>query len=278
MPSHDPGTAGRLTARAATAVRDSAGLHETCWRVRWPGILSASHRTLFRCSRRRAIVRRTIIACKTVEAELLPLVPEGVEIRSLDQGLHRHPDHLRETLQREIDSVDADEILLAYGLCGNGVVGLKSERARLVVPRVDDCIAMLLGSYDRYRQEVSTEPGTYWLSHGWIEHASDPYKEYRRVREKWDEETARWVAHETMKGYRRLTLIETTACPIDRLRPYAREFAEFFGLRYEETSGTLSLFQAFLSGDYDSERFAIAEPGRAFTSDMFLPSVGLPNG
>lgn len=223
-------------------------------------------------------MNRAVIACKVIEAELRPLLPADCEFRSLEQGLHQHPDHLRETLQREIDSIDADEILLAYGLCGKGVVGLRSEKARLVVPRVDDCISMLLGSYERYRDEFEREPGTYWLSHGWIREAQDPYKEYQRVRQKYDEETARWVAHETMKGYHRVALVETTACPIDEIRPYAREFAEFFDLTYGEMQGSMEMLKSLTREVHAPSEFVVVEPGQSITEEMFFPSVGLPNG
>jgi len=36
----------------------------------------------------------------------------------------------------------------------------------LLIPRTDDCIAILLGSYQAYRREMDREPGTYYLSNG----------------------------------------------------------------------------------------------------------------
>lgn len=223
-------------------------------------------------------MKRAVVACKTLEAELRPLLPPDVEFRSLEQGLHRTPERLRESLQQEIDSVDADEILLGYGLCGNGVVGLGSPRARLVIPRVDDCISILLGSAERYQEEFHREPGTYWLSFGWIEHANDPYKEYRRCVEKYGEETARWVAGEMMKGYRRLSLIDTGACPIDQLRDYARRFAAFFGLQYTEMVGSDAMLRALLSLDRTDHQFVELEPGQVVSADMFLPALSTVNG
>ncbi len=223
-------------------------------------------------------MRRVVLACKTVEEEIRRILPADVELRGLEQGLHRTPEKLREALQLEIDSIDADEILLGYGLCGNGVAGLKSATARIVVPRVDDCIAILLGSYERYKQEFDGEPGTYWLSHGWIEHAQDPYKEYERVREKYDEETAVWVAHETMKGYHRVALIDTWARPLSELRGYAQKFADFFKLDYQEMEGSGELVRALVAGTYPEDDFVVVQPGQEITAEMFLPSVGLPNG
>ena len=220
-----------------------------------------------------------MIVCQTVEAEMRPLLPPDAEFRVLRQGLHRTPDKLRESLQQEIATVDADEILLGYGLCGNGVVGLSSPRARLVVPRVDDCISLLLGSFERYREEFQKEPGTYWLSSGWIDRAeADPYKEYQRCVEKYGEETARWVAREMIKGYRRTALIDTGTCPVARLRQYATNFANFFDLDYAEVEGSDQLLRELVSRERRDDQFVVVEPGQAITVDMFLPSLGLVNG
>lgn len=223
-------------------------------------------------------MKLAVLACKVLEEELRPLLPPNVEFRSLEQGLHRTPERLREALQEEIDSIDADEILLGYGMCGNGVVGLRSSRARLVVPRVDDCISILLGSFERYLEEFQREPGTYWLSHGWIEHSKDPYKEYLRCVDKYGEEAARWVANEMMKGYHRLVLIDTGACPMSQLQDYARNFAEFFGLEYTEMEGADELLKAMLSAQRRDHQFVVVEPGEEITVDMFLTPLGTANG
>ena len=223
-------------------------------------------------------MKRVVIACQTVEKELRRVLPEDVGLEVLEQGLHRTPQKLKESLQQAIDSIDADEILLGYGLCGNGVVGLRSARARLVVPKVDDCIALLLGSFERYIEEFRREPGTYWFSAGWIEHGSDPYKEYLRSVEKWDEETARWVAGEMMKGYRRAVLIDTDACPVDQLRSYSQNFAHFFDLAYREMEGGDGLLEALVTPAVRDSRFVVVEPGEEITAEMFQAALGTVNG
>ena len=88
---------------------------------------------------------RKIIACATVAEELrLMGVPEG-ELLELEFGLHVYPDKLRETLQGEIDAVPGEgDIVLGYGLCSNAAVGLVSRTHRIIIPRVDDCIALFL--------------------------------------------------------------------------------------------------------------------------------------
>ena len=117
--------------------------------------------------------RRIVIACPTVIEEMQPLLPAGVKTRVLDFGLHVNPDKLRQTLQQAIDEAakKAGTIILGYGLCSNAVIGLYSANSTLVVPRVDDCIAIFLGSTAAYREQSQKEPGTYYLTKGWIEAA-----------------------------------------------------------------------------------------------------------
>ncbi len=93
-------------------------------------------------------MRAKIIACETVGEELKSLMPEGMPYSFLKFGLHCWPEELHATLQEEIDKTeeDVDTILLGYGMCSKGALGLCARGFRLVVPRVDDCIALFLGS------------------------------------------------------------------------------------------------------------------------------------
>jgi len=110
--------------------------------------------------------RRLVIACATVIEEMAPFLPGNVPCETPDFGLHLPPRQLKITLQEKIDkaSQHADVLLLGYGLCSMAVVGLRATTAHLVIPRVDDCIAIFLGSCDAYREQSRKEPGTYYLT------------------------------------------------------------------------------------------------------------------
>jgi len=84
----------------------------------------------------------------------------------LESGLHLNPDKLRGALQAMIDDITAhtEIIILGYGLCSMGVMGLKAAHSTLVIPRQDDCISIFLGSQRDYKKERGQEPGTYFLS------------------------------------------------------------------------------------------------------------------
>ena len=112
-----------------------------------------------------------IIACKVFHNLIENYIPESVskDFIFLDYGLHRVPKNLKTSLQKQIDAIQVPSlILLGYGLCGNGLDGIRAGVHTLVVPRTDDCIAILLGSYAAYRREFDDFPGTYYLSKGWL--------------------------------------------------------------------------------------------------------------
>jgi len=80
--------------------------------------------------------------------EMLPLLPANVSYEVLDFGLHINPANLKRALQDAIDVAAgaADTVILGYGLCSMAVIGLRANGCTLVIPRVDDCIALFLGS------------------------------------------------------------------------------------------------------------------------------------
>lgn len=203
-----------------------------------------------------------VVACATVIEEILPLLPSGMSYEVLDFGLHRTPESLRARLQQAIDTAghEIDNLILGYGLCSMAVIGLKATGCTLVVPRVDDCIAIFLGSSGAYQQQARQEPGTYYLTKGWIEAADTPFEEYDRLVERYSQKQADRMMGLLLKNYTRLAFIDTGQHQQDRYREYARHTANRFNLRYEEIPGSTGLVRKMLYGPWD-EDFIIARPG-----------------
>ena len=117
-----------------------------------------------------------VLACEVAAREIYLCAARSantVSVELLTQGLHDNSDTMRAELQQHIDAVDCsrfDAILLGYGLCNNGIVGLRAPAIELVVPRAHDCITLLLGSKERYAEEFEARPGTYYYSSGWLEY------------------------------------------------------------------------------------------------------------
>jgi hypothetical protein len=211
------------------------------------------------------------MACATVIEEMLPLLPEGMQHQVFDFGLHVNPDKLRHALQEAIDAVSGqyDIIILGYGLCSQAIVGIRANGCRLVVPRVDDCIAIFLGSRMAYSAQCRIEPGTYYLTKGWIEVGDTPFSEHERTVERYGKERAERLYEMMMGNYKRLALINTGQYEMDRYREYTRRTAEQFGLRYEEIEGSDTLVRQMLFGPWNDE-FVVIEPGETFTLRQFL--------
>lgn len=214
--------------------------------------------------------RVEVIACATVIEEMLPFLPADVRYQVLDFGLHLRPGDLKRSLQSKIDAASrtADTILLGYGLCAMGVIGLRATTATLVIPRVDDCIAMFLGSSDAYRQQARYEPGTYYLTKGWMAVSDSPFEDYKRLVEKYGEAKASRVMKLTLNNYKRLGFITTGQHDLERYRDYARRMAEQFGLRFEEIEGSPTLIRKMIYGPWDEE-FVVVPPGQTVTYAMF---------
>ena len=215
--------------------------------------------------------RKLVIACATVIEEMLPLLPSGVGHRVLDFGLHTSPAKLRHILQDTVDdsSSQVDTIILGYGLCSQSVIGLHATRCTLVVPRVDDCISIFLGSCSAYRQQFKSEPGTYYLTKGWIEVGDSPFAEYERMVASRGPEFADRVIRLMLNNYTRLALINTGQYELERYREYARRTAERFGLRYEEIEGSTALVKKMIHGPWDDE-FIVVRPGQVIQLEHFL--------
>lgn len=214
-----------------------------------------------------------IIACEVLRNEIESVighVAPGARIDFVEGALHDYPDRLRVALQEQIDATPGDgEILLCCGRCSNGTVGLTAGRHRLVLPAVDDCIALLLGSRRRYLEEHRREPGSYYYTRGWIDYIDDPYKEYLKVVPKYGEEKAARVARMILANYTRVAVIETPGVAgLDDKRPYLRTVTEFYDLPLVELTGSLRYLEKLVNGPHDDE-FIVVEPGATLEERLF---------
>ena len=221
-----------------------------------------------------------VIACQVFQdlfSRLFPAEMDG-NITFLDYGLHQVPSKLTRALQEAIDRIDRPSlVVLGYGLCGNGLNGIKAGRHILLVPRADDCIAILLGSYAAYRREFDSTPGTYYLSKGWLESGSNPLSEYRKYEKRLGQEKAMWVMDQQYQHYKRLVLVAHTQEDLDQYRPQAQEVARFcerWGMRYEEVLGNdafvRQLVEVAASLDRANEDFVVVPPGGELRQSDFI--------
>lgn len=207
--------------------------------------------------------RTKVVACATVIEEMLPFLPHGMSYEVLDFGLHLVPGNLKSTLQKSIDAAapEFDTIVLGYGLCSMAVVGLRATRCTLVTPRLDDCIGIFLGSDEAYRQQNRKEPGTYYLTKGWVEVNDTPLKDYHDLVEKYGQARAERLMQVMLKNYTRVAYIDTGLANQERHREHARQVATHFNLKFEEIPGSNELVKKLIHGPWDTDEFVVTPPG-----------------
>jgi len=201
-----------------------------------------------------------IVACETIRQELEKAIADTgcpYPVLWLDSSYHEFPNKLRDALQETLDRIsDAEHVLLCFGFCGNAFVGLVPHGFKLVFPKADDCITLLLGSPER-RKEL--EPHTYFFTPGWLGNKKSILTEYEDSVEEFGEESADYIYEILLDGYQRALIVDTNVGDIDAVKELTRPFSEKFNLCQEVVEGDMRLFRQLVSGEWD-ENFIIIKP------------------
>lgn len=222
-----------------------------------------------------------IISCQVFEHLIEKYIPPNNAIREiafLDYGLHVVPRNLKSAIQGKINQVEIPSvIILGYGLCGNGLDGIQSGPHTLVIPRTDDCIGILLGSYENYQREFQENPATYYLTKGWLETVSNPLSQHREYAARYDSETAEYLMDTQYKHYRRLAFVAHNWDELVAYRPQAGEVARYcerWGMRYEEIMGNETYIQKLvevaLALEAADSEFIVVPPGGTLKQNHFM--------
>lgn len=233
------------------------------------------------------MLKLKVIACDVMNRELSYLAglsQNYIDITFVHQGLHDTPDYLRKALQEEINKAeegfpynyldtcpDYDFIIIAYGLCSNGITGISSRKVPLIIPRAHDCITLLLGSKERYNTLFHQYPGTYWFSAGWIERAWQPSElKYKTLLEdyqhRYGEENAQylmdmeqgWLKHYKAAGFIFWDCFRNN----DYFKSFTKNSADFLNWGYLEFEGSYGLLQNILSGEFNENEVLLVSPGQ----------------
>lgn len=218
--------------------------------------------------------RVALVACPAVVRELADDRRAGLAAVELDVALHRTPQRLTEALQQAVSEAEAESgieaVVLGYGLCSNAVLGVRAGRLPLIVPRIDDCVALVLGSNEAFREQARIAVGTYYLSRGWIDSECTVFHEHDAMVAKYGEAQATRLTGLLLEHYTRLALVLTGRYDPALYRTFAQARAAQFGLAYEEIPGTTALVDALVDGPWD-DRFLVVPPGGEIVFHDFHP-------
>jgi len=219
-----------------------------------------------------------------------------IDLEFLSQGLHNLPSSgMRGRMQEAIDAIGEpyDAVVLGYGLCNNGLMGIVASNCPLVIPKAHDCITMFLGSKDRYMDYFNANPGTYFKTSGWIERPERPEElsqlsisqtsgmnsTYDDLVAKYGEDNARFLYQTLVENthyYSKFAYINMGFEPNDMWEHVVREDAKKRSWEFERVEGDMGLIQRLLDGEWDDESFLVVPKGKRIipTHDDAVLGVG----
>ena len=214
-----------------------------------------------------------IVACKTLEAELNEAMNfTGVEYPPvwIESGLHNTPKKLKAKLTEILSEISADRVLLAMGFCGNSIEGIRAGDFELIIPRVDDCISLLIGSVKK-RLEISNELAAYFLTEGWLRGERNLWVEHQYAVDKYGQEMAMSIAETLYGHYRTLGILDSGVDDMDSLLEKTEIIAETLKLEQRVIPATTVYLRQLLSGPWPEGMFLIKSPGSEVTmSDLIV--------
>ena len=245
-------------------------------------------------------MRYKLLACKIFEREIASVVancPNNIDVTTIRQRLHDYPSNLRQQLQDEIDQIDSnthrqtddanftpfDAILLGYGLCGKCTIGLKSAKYPLIIPRTHDCVALLLGSLERFAELAPKSAGVFFFSpsfsSGYAKRMSNGEDEFDMCRYLFYLERYKGNEKRALKAvkleqsltsaYHSCAYIKWPTIDLPQHEEDVRELAKARGWKHLEIPGDDTLFRKLVDTDWldpanaNDPDFLVVPPGHA---------------
>ncbi len=189
---------------------------------------------------------------------------------------HRDPNEMREHILEKLSKLPegTDTVLVSMGYCGGSWEGVECS-CRLVIPKIDDCVSIVLQLGDEPVSNLKTS-GHFYVRD------KDPSKEsikaifdHMAAGQDLNESTIETYHKHWQDMFREIDIIDT---PINDSR--SREYydkvkvdADWLDAKLEYVYGGTHLLEKLFSGDWD-EQFLIVEPGKKITRcDVIIDPV-----
>lgn len=230
------------------------------------------------------------LGCEVIYREacyLTSLSPHKIDIEFLPKGLHDlETQDMVAKLQATIDEISSSDkdykaILLGYGRCNDGLVGVEARNIPLILPRAHDCITFFFGSRQSYKNYFDNNPGTYYGTTGWIERGdledgSHPaYSQegimkklgltdsYQVMVEKYGKDNADYIVStlgDWRKNYSKMLYLQMGPGKETEYIHKSRQTAEERNWQFDVQKGDWSLLEKLFYGQWD-EDFLLVDPG-----------------
>ncbi len=179
----------------------------------------------------------------------------------LDRKYHMEPQVMKEKIiktDRDLPET-VDTVLVAMGFCGGSWDNVTFSR-KSVIPRVDDCISLLLQKTDKYISNLK-KPGHMYMAD--IDPDDfDMERLWTDIPELYQGFEAQELYHMFFDNYSFLDIVDTglNDCYSERYAMKAQKNADLMGVAVDYVEGSNHLLEKLVSGQWDKQ-FLVAEPG-----------------
>ena len=216
-----------------------------------------------------------IIACSSLE-EYLKIAQENegtnYPVVLIDRSHHVEPKRMKQIIAEEEKKLpaDVDTILVAMGFCGGVWDQVKTTR-RVVIPRVDDCVTLILQKGDEYSANLKE------MGHMYMMEIDPDDFDMKKIMPNLEEEfkeidiEPEELYRMFFGNYTHLDIVDTglNDCYSEEYVMKAQENADIMEVALDYTEGSIHLLEKLVGGRWD-EQFLIAEPGHLMRHGDFF--------
>ena len=185
----------------------------------------------------------------------------------LDEELHRDPKLMRQAITEALGHLpeSVETVLVCMGFCGGSWADVPA-RQRIVMPRADDCVSILLHTVERRGFNLK-EAGHLYVK-GPDPKAASFKGIFARMTESVDKPTRRVYRRQWQESYRHIDVIRAGIYDCDSpdyLAP-VREDARFLDAEMNTVPGSNVILEKLVSGRWD-DCFCVIAPGGRVTRE-----------
>ena len=218
-----------------------------------------SHTVILACS---AMSLHVAAAQKTMKTDF-PVI-------EVDSSFHENPSKMRQKIIETLEQMEKsiDTVLVAMGFCGGSWEDIATDK-RIVIPRVDDCITLLLHTDDTWYPNLK-QCGHLYLRDD-IEGKFSPKSIKKNLCSQYGDSEGSFVFRTWFGSYTNADIIDTGAydCHSEAYMLEAMENADLMEATLDYVPGRNLILEKLVSGRWD-QQFLVIEPGNTVSNMDFV--------
>lgn len=202
-----------------------------------------------------------IMACSSLAAYVLAAqkkIGTDYPVIYLDKALHADPPAMRQSILAELAALPEkyDTVLVAMGFCGGSWREIESDR-RIVRPRVDDCVSLLLHTAYTAGYNLK-QPGHLYMKDP-DPHDFDMEKAFCGYTKDMTSETRAQVKATWQANYDVVAVVDTglNRCDRPEYQAWAAKNAAWISGHVEQLQGSNILIEKLVAGKWNEDLFVV---------------------